>query len=107
MHGPPSLPPPPPTCLQAGIEGSQCVSKGKEESEDHGGSQYQGADFEVLSSGRREPGNVFEHWHDLIIFVYQEHNSGVGVNTAQSRVACGETGVGVWAALGDGWTRPG
>lgn len=91
---------PPPTCLQADIEGSQCVSKGKEESEDHGGSQYQGADFEVLSSGRRDPDKVFEQWHDLVMVVYQEHNSGVGVNTAPSRVACGETGVGVWTALG-------
>lgn len=55
-------PPPPGTCLQVDSEGSQCVSKGKEESKDHGGSQYQGADFEVLSSGRREPGKVFEQW---------------------------------------------
>ena len=43
---------------------------------------------------------VFEQWHDLVMVVYQEHNSGVGVNTAPSRVACGETGVGVWTALG-------
>lgn len=103
LHGPP----PPSTCLQADIEGSQCVSKGKEESEDRGGSQYQGADLEVLSSGRREPGKAFEQWHNLVMVVCQEHNSGVGVNTALSRVACGETGVGVWTALGDGWTRPG
>ena len=96
--------PPPSTCLQADIEGSQCVSKGKEESEDRGGSQYQGADLEVLSSGRREPGKAFEQWHNLVMVVCQEHNSGVGVNTALSRVACGETGVGVWTALGDGWT---
>lgn len=49
----------------------------------------------------------FSSGHYLVMVVYQEHNSGVSVNTAQSRVACGETGVGVWTALGDGWTRPG